>query len=90
MELCETCRDSRSPVEDNSGQKAQFSESPRRNGQLLLLLLSRFSRVRLCATPWTAGSSVHRILQARTLEWVAFALSEWPPGNSRLLDSSPS
>ena len=30
-----------------------------RNGQnptmLLLLLLSRFSRVRLCATPWTAA-----------------------------------
>jgi len=25
------------------------------NNQLLLLLLSRFSRVRLCATPWTAA-----------------------------------
>ena len=33
---------------------------------LLLLLLSRFSRVRLCATP--PGSSVPGILQARTLE----------------------
>ena len=46
---------------------------------LLLLLLSRFSRVRLCATPETAahqaplslGSPVPGILQARTLEWVA-------------------
>ena len=85
---------------------------------LLLLLLSHFSRVRLCATPETAaplslgfssqehwsglpfpspthesevtqscltlsdpmdcsppGSSVHGILQARVLEWVAIALS---------------
>ena len=44
---------------------------------LLLLLLSRFSHVRLCATPWTAssppGSSVHRNLQARILEWVAIS-----------------
>ena len=41
---------------------------------LLLLLLRRFSCVRLCATPQTAahpGSSVPGILQARTLEWVA-------------------
>ena len=92
---------------------------------MLLLLLSRFSRVRLCATPETAahqaprawdssgkntgvgchfllqcmkvksesevaqscptpsdpmdcslpGSSVHGILQARTLEWVAISFS---------------
>ena len=86
---------------------------------LLLLLLSRFSRVRLCATPQTAahqappsrqkhwsglpfpspvceservvaqscptlsdpmdcslpGSSVHRIFQARVLEWGAIAFS---------------
>ena len=44
---------------------------------MLLLLLSRFSHVRLCATPWTAssppGSSVHRNLQARILEWVAIS-----------------
>ena len=40
---------------------------------LLLLLLSRFSRVRLCATPQTAAhqAPVPGILQARTLEWVA-------------------
>ena len=96
------------------------------NSMLLLLLLSRFSRVRLCATPETAatrlprawdspgkntgvgchfllqcmkvkseskvaqlcltpsdsmdyslpGSSIHGILQARVLEWVAIAFSE--------------
>ena len=42
------------------------------------LLLSRFSRVRLCATPRTAaqpGSPVPGILQARTLEWVAISFS---------------
>ena len=44
---------------------------------LLLLLLSRFSRVRLCdpidSSP--LGSSVPGILQARTLEWVAISFS---------------
>ena len=40
---------------------------------MLLLLLSRFSRVRLCATP--PGSPVPGILQARTLEWVAISFS---------------
>ena len=44
---------------------------------LLLLLLSRFSRVRLCdpidGSP--PGSAVPGILQARTLEWVAIAFS---------------
>ena len=43
-----------------------------------LLLLSLFSRVRLCATPQTAaqpGSAVPGILQARTLEWVAISFS---------------
>jgi len=45
---------------------------------LLLLLLSHFSRVRLCATPWTAppGSSTRGIFQARVLEWGAIAFSE--------------
>ena len=41
---------------------------------LLLLLLSCFSHVRLCATPLDSsppGSPVPGILQARTLEWVA-------------------
>ena len=45
------------------------------NKSLLLLLLSRFSRVRLCdpidGSP--PGSAVPGILQARTLEWVAIA-----------------
>ena len=44
---------------------------------LLLLLLSRFSRVRLCdpidGSP--QGSPVPGILQARTLEWVAISFS---------------
>ena len=44
---------------------------------LLLLLLSRFSRVRLCdpmdCSP--PGFSVHGILQAITLEWVAISFS---------------
>ena len=45
---------------------------------LLLLLLSRFSHVRFFATLWTVaclGSSVHGILQARILEWVALPSS---------------
>ena len=45
---------------------------------LLLLLLSRFSRVRLCVTPIDGsppGSPVPGILQARTLEWVAISFS---------------
>ena len=44
---------------------------------LLLLLLSRFSRVLLCGpidgSP--PGSSIPGILQARTLEWVAISFS---------------
>ena len=44
---------------------------------LLLLLLSRFSRVQLCdpidGSP--PGSAVPGILQARTLEWVAISFS---------------
>ena len=44
---------------------------------LLLLLLSRFSRVRLCdpIDGNTPGSPVPGILQARTLEWVAISFS---------------
>ena len=45
--------------------------------QLLLLLLSRFSHVRLCdprdGSP--PGSPIPGILQARTLEWVAISFS---------------
>ena len=49
--------------------------SPQR--QLLLLLLSHFSCVQLCATPDSSppGSPVPGILQARTLEWVAISFS---------------
>ena len=32
------------------------------------------SCVRLFATPWTVGSSEHRITQARILEWVAISI----------------
>ena len=44
---------------------------------LLLLLLSRFSRVRLCDSidSSLSGSAVPGILQARTLEWVAISFS---------------
>ena len=44
---------------------------------LLLLLLSRFSRVRLCdpVDYSLPGSSVHRVFQARILEWVAISFS---------------
>ena len=45
---------------------------------LLLLLLSHFSRVQLCATPIDGGppgSPVPGILQAKTLEWVAISFS---------------
>ena len=46
---------------------------------MLLLLLSRFSRVWLCATPCgSPPGSVPGILQARTAEWVAIPFSnEW-------------
>ena len=47
------------------------------------------SRVRLFATPWTVGSppgsSVHGILQARILEWVAISFSR---GSSRPRDQT--
>ena len=46
---------------------------------MLLLLLSHFSHVQLCATPCMdyspPDSSVHGILQARVLEWVALPFS---------------
>ena len=42
---------------------------------LLLLLLSRFSRVRLLPP----GSSLHGILQARIMEWVAISFSRGSP-----------
>ena len=46
---------------------------------MCVCVLSHFSHVQLFATPWTVaclqGSSVHAILQARTLEWVAVPFS---------------
>ena len=47
-------------------------------------MLSHFSHIRLFVTPWTVAlpcSSVHGILQARILEWVAIPfsrVSSWP------------
>ena len=49
---------------------------------LLVCMLSSFSRVRLC-NPMDygpPGSSVHGILQARILEWVAMPSSRGPSG----------
>ena len=48
-------------------------------GRLLLLLLLLLSRVPLSVTPWslTPGFSVHRTLQARTLEGVAMPSSRF-------------
>ena len=59
----------------------------------LLLLLSHFSRVRLCATPKTAAhqAPIPGILQARTLEWVAISFSnawKWKWSCSVVSDSS--
>ena len=44
---------------------------------MLLLLLSRVSRVRLCATPYGSppGPPAPGILQTRSLDWVAMPLS---------------
>ena len=50
-------------------------------GHTWMLLLSHFSHVRLCATPWMAVHQVPPvppspgILQARTLEWAAISFS---------------
>ena len=61
---------------------------------LLLLLLSHFSRVRLCATPRDGsqpGFPVPGILQARTLEWVAISFSRgssWPRDQAHVSCSS--
>ena len=59
-------------------------------------VLSHFSRVWLCASLWTLcsppGSSVHRILQARILEWVVMPSSRGssqPQGSNRQSFMSP-
>ena len=60
-----------------SPQSLRYFDSIIRLEWLLLLLLSRFSRVRLCdpidGSP--PGSPVPGILQARALEWVAISFS---------------
>ena len=63
--------------------KQKYSHRHRREtygyqrGKGLLLLLSRFSRVRLCVTPETQPTRlpIPGMLQARTLEWVAISFS---------------
>ena len=60
--------------------------------QVLKYVCESFSRVRLFATPWAvidcslSGSSVHRILQARILEWVdiPFSRASFPTQGSNL------
>ena len=46
---------------------------------MCVCMLSHFSHVQLCATLWTiyspSGTSLHGILQARILEWVAMPSS---------------
>ena len=57
----------------------KFSNLPRLTADVFRCLVSK-----LCltlATPWTVGSSVHGIYQARILEWVAISFSRgssWP------------
>ena len=60
----------------NKGSWA-WHQAPIHSSLMLLLLLSHFSRVRLCATQDSSpsGSTVPGILQARTLEWVAISFS---------------
>ena len=55
----------------------------RSDWSVCVCVLSRLSRVRLCVTPSTPGSSVQGILQARILEWVVISSSR---GFSRLRD----
>ena len=59
------------------------SEIIRKDGVLIICMhVQSLSCVQLCATPWTvahqAPLSVHGILQARILEWVAMPSSRGP------------
>ena len=54
-------------------------------GEERVCTLSRSSCIRLFATPWTI-SSVHKILQARKLEWVAVPFSR---GSAQPRDRTP-
>ena len=72
-EVPQSCPTLNYPMDSSQGFILLFSLK-----SMLLLLLSRFSRVRLCATPQTAAHEappVPGILQARTLEWVAISFS---------------
>ena len=71
---------SRSPTKMVGEAKSHLESNPisTRDVLLLLLLLSCFSHVQLCATPEMAsppGSPIPGILQAITLEWVAISFS---------------
>ena len=73
-----------SSTNTKSCQSPEFSVS-------LNLKVKSLSRVWLFATPWTdcspPGSSVHGILQARILEWVAISFSRgfsWPRDQTRV------
>ena len=66
----------------NDAGKLVFDMQNKQKSTLTLSLcacmLSRFSRVQFFVTLWTVvcqGSSVHRILQTRILEWVAMPSS---------------
>ena len=57
-------------------------------GSLNKVKVKSLSRVRFFATPWTSslqGCSLHGILQARVLEWVAISFSK---GSSRPRDQT--
>ena len=63
---------------NSSAKGPAASQGSGRVDLLLLVLLGRFSRVRLCATPETAAHQappVPGILQASILEWVAISFS---------------
>ena len=65
-------------VEEGMWRRMQVSSKGRVTGGWQAMCKS-LSRVRLCASP--PGSSVHAILQARILEWIAIAFSRgssWP------------
>ena len=67
----------RSIVVGQSPSHVQLFTDPWTTACMLLLLLSRFSRVRLCDPMDCSlpGSAIPRILQARVLEWVAISFS---------------
>ena len=75
--VTQSCLTLRNPMDQSPPGSSLSMGFPRQECWLLLLLLSRFSRVRLCdpieGSP--PGSSVPGILQARILEWVAISFS---------------